>query len=142
MKCVIDELIQMEIKGVEVLKIYYAEDIEEGSESWSVDVMQDELNNLCDMGWTWTVTHKNEFIDNFNDCNELTYICSDWEIIVDKPFSEEVVCKAINIWLDSNDINIKVEMIDIKDAEGSGYIKTLQERLAKNEDLFDSSTAE
>ena len=61
---------------------------------------------------------------------KLIYLCSNWEIIVDKPFSDDVICKAINIWLNSNHINIKVEMIDIKDTEGSGYVKDLKGRMS------------
>ena len=130
MENVIKELEEMEELGIETLVIYYAEDIKEGSEKWSVDVMQDDLNNLCEMGWTWTVTSLKEFIDEVNDCNESTYICSDWEVIVDKPFSDEVVCDAINAWLNSDDINIKVKMNDVKDVEGSGYVKDLKERMS------------
>ena len=130
MERVIKELEKMEELGIEILKIYYAEDIKEGSDKWSVDVMQDDLNNLCEMGWTWTVTGLKEFIDEVNDYDKLTYVCSDWEVIVNKPFSDEVVCDAINAWLESNDINIKVEMISIKDTEGSGYVKDLKERMS------------
>ena len=129
MEKVIKELEEMEELGIETLKIYYAEDIKEGSEKWSVDVMQDDLNNLCEMGWTWTVTSLKEFIDEVNDYNKSTYICNDWEIIVDKLFSDEIVCDAINVWLCNDDINIKVEMIDVKDVEGSGYVKDLKERM-------------
>ena len=130
MEKAIKELAEMEEYGVETLKIYYAEIIQEDSNEWSVDVMQDELNNLCDMGWTWTVTSLKEFIKEVNDYSELVYTCSSWEIIVDKPFSDDVIRKAINMWLDCNDINIKVEMIDVKDVEGSGYIKKLKERIS------------
>ena len=130
MENVIKELEEMEELGIETLKIYYAEDIKEGSEKWSVDVMQDELNNLCDMGWTWTVMSFSEFRCILNDNDDLAYVCDDCEIIVDKPFSDDVIRKAINMWLDCNDINIKVEMIDVKDVEGSGYIKKLKERIS------------
>ena len=130
MENVIKELEEMEELGIETLVIYYAEDIKEGSEKWSVDVMQDDLNNLCEMGWTWTVMSFSEFKSILNDGDELIYDCSSWEIIVDKPFSDDVICKAINIWLNSNHINIKVEMIDVKDVEGSGYVKDLKERMS------------
>ena len=130
MENVIKELEKMEELGIETLGIYYAEDIKEGSEKWSVDVMQDDLNNLCEMGWTWTVTSLNEFIDEVRDYDKLIYLCSNWEIIPDKPFSDEVVCEAINKWLESNDINIKVEMIDVKNAEGSGYVEDLKGKMS------------
>lgn len=130
MENAIKELEEMEELGIETLVIYYAEDIKEGSEKWSVDVMQDDLNNLCETGWTWTVMSFSEFKCILNDGTELAYNCSDWEIIVNKPFYDNVICDAINQWLDTNDINIKVEMIDVKDAKGSGYVKDLKERMS------------
>lgn len=129
MEKVIKELEEMEELGIETLVIYYAEDIKEGSDKWSVDVMQDELNNLCDMGWTWTVMSFDEFKYILND-DDLTYIGDSFEIIVDKPFSDNVIVEAINSWLDINCLDIKVEMIDIKDTEGSGYVKDLKERMS------------
>lgn len=131
MENVIKELEKMEKDGVETLEIYYAEEIEEGSENWSVDVMNDELNNLCDMQWTWTILYIDEVLDVLNDLEWEPYICNDWEIIVNKPFSEEIVVKCIETWLNYYNINIKVKIIDIKDAEGSGYIKTLKDRIGK-----------
>lgn len=130
MEKVIKELEEMEELGIETLVIYYAEDIKEGSDKWSVDVMQDELNNLCDMGWTWTVMSFDEFKYILNDDDDLTYIGDSFEIIVDKPFSDNVIVEAINSWLDINCLDIKVEMIDIKDTEGSGYVKDLKERMS------------
>lgn len=129
MKNAIKELEEMEELGIETLKIYYAEDIKEGSEEWSVDVMQDDLNNLCEMDWTWTVMSFAVFKGILNDGDELVYSCCSWEIIVNKLFSDDVICKAINIWLNCNDINIKVEMVDVKNVEGSGYVKDLKERV-------------
>ena len=93
--------------------------------------MQDELNNLCEMSWTWTVMSFGEFNVTLNDSDDLIYICSDWEVVIDKPFSEDVICTAINAWLYINDSDIKVEMVDIKDVKGSGYIKSLKERIGK-----------
>ena len=42
-KEILDELWR---EGQETLDIYFAEDISLGDESWSVDVMQDEINEL------------------------------------------------------------------------------------------------
>ena len=130
MKNAIKELEEMEELGIETLKIYYAEDIKEGSEEWSVDVMQDDLNNLCEMDWTWTVMSFATFKGILNDGDELVYSCCSWEIIVDKPFSDDVVCNAVNSWLEYNYIDIRVEMIALKEAEGSGYVKDLKERMS------------
>ena len=131
MEYVITALENMERNDIKMIDIYYAEDVEKDSENWSVDVMNDELNNLCDMNWTWTVMSLNEFKFTLRESNDLIYVCNSFEIIVDEKFSEDVVCKAINTWLESNEINIKTKMIDIKDVEGSGYIKTLKDRLIK-----------
>ena len=129
MECAIVVLENMERKGIKTIDIYYIEDIEEGSENWSVDVMNDELNNLCSMNWTWTVRHKNEFIDLLNDGVELPYVCDNFEVIVNKSFSNGTVCDAIDAWLKNNGINIKTKMVGIENVEGSGYFKTLKDRL-------------
>ena len=130
MEKVIKELEKMEKYGIKTLVIYYAEDIKEGSDKWSIDVMQDDLCDLCEMGWAWTVMSFSEFKCLLYGDDDLIYVCNDWEIVVDKLFSDEVICNAINAWLNINGIKIKVEMIDIKDASGSGYVKDLKERMS------------
>ena len=142
--CMIKELKKMEQKEI---FIYYAEDMTHITNNmWSVDVMCDHLNNACKpMSWTWTVTsveenraYQKEYKDNTPP--------PDYEIIVDEPFSDDVVCKAIHIWLSENGLdecNFNVVMIDLKDAAPySGYIKYLMNRdldaeLATAEPLWD-----
>jgi len=130
MECAIEALENMERKGIGTIDIYYVEDIDDGSIKWSVDVMNDELNNLCNMNWTWTIISFDEFKFRLED--SLIYVCADFEIIVDRFFSNGTVCDAINVWLENNNINIKTKMVDIEKAEGSGYFKTLKNRLVKS----------
>ena len=129
MKEVLDDLWK---EGKETLDIYFAEDINTGDENWFVDVMQDEINESCNTNWTWTVITRKEF-EQENEEEEI----SDWEIIVDKPFSDIVVKEAIQNWLKERCYKFKVNLILFEDAKGSGYIKKLKERLEnKNDDDF------
>lgn len=122
----------MEIKeawneGMETLDIYYAEDISPGEESWYVDVYQDEINESCHSNWTWTVINRK----NLEQEGEKEDETPEWEILVDGPFSEQVVKDAVEKWLQERGYKFKVKMIPIEQAKGSGIIKDLRERLQK-----------
>ena len=41
--------------GVRQIDIYYAELISDGETGWSVDVMCDPINDICESSWTWTI---------------------------------------------------------------------------------------
>lgn len=116
--------------GKETLDIYFAEDISPGDESWFTDVMQDDINEIANSNWTWTVMSKKEF-EKENEEGEIV----DWEIIVDKPFSDMVVKDAIQNWLKERGYKFNVNLISLEEAKGSGYIKNLRERLGTNEKL-------
>jgi len=108
--------------GRESLDIYYPEQISQGEERWSVDVYQDEVNERCHLNWTWTVVSKKQLeIDGQKD----DYL-PDWTILVEKPFSDGVVCKAIERWLQDRGYEFKVRMISLKQAKGSGLVKKLR----------------
>lgn len=109
-------------EGYEVLDIYYAEEISPGEESWSADVYQDELNERCQLNWTWTVISKKELEKEGEKEDELP----EWEIVVDEPFSEEVVCKAVEGWLRDRRYEFGVRMIPLEQARGSGLVKELR----------------
>ncbi|MEA2033244.1 MAG: hypothetical protein U9N41_06640 [Euryarchaeota archaeon] len=111
-------------EGHETLDIYYPEDMSQGEESWSVDVYQDELNERCRLNWTWTVISKKELEEEGGKEEELP----EWEEVVDEPFSEEVVCKAIEKWLRGRGYEFGVRMISLEQARGSGLVKKLRER--------------
>lgn len=111
-------------EGHETLDIYYPEDMSQGEESWSVDVYQDEVNERCGLNWTWTVISKKELEAEGEKEEELP----EWEEVVDEPFSDEVVCKAIEKWLRGRGYEFMVRMIPLEQARGSGLVKDLRER--------------
>ena len=124
--CMLAELQLMVDCGITELGIYYAEIIEDNI-YWSVDVMQDHLNNACETWWTWTVTSLLEDIEYRKEYNDTDDV-SDYEIIVDAKFSDDVLCKAIEGWLAKNGITgLTAKMMDLEDVEGSGYVKDLME---------------
>lgn len=120
-----EALQQMYDDGVRQIDVYFAEDIQDGDTLWSVDVMCDPVNDICNTNWTWVV----ESINLFKECveEEGYFVADDYEIITCNPFSERVVCGAINHWLVCNDLSINVQMIDVDDAVGSGYIRSLRD---------------
>lgn len=130
--CMIKELQLMVDCGFTELEIYYAEIIENDDVYWSIDVMQDHLNQACEMSWTWTVTsrledieYRKEYPEEYNNNID---VLPDYEIIVDAKFSDDVICEAIQGWLTKNHITgLTVKMMDIKEVEGSGYLKKLQD---------------
>ncbi|MCK4475599.1 MAG: hypothetical protein KAU16_02635 [Methanophagales archaeon] len=117
-------------EGHEILDIYYPEDMSQSEESWSVDVYQDELNERCRLNWTWTVISKKELETEGEKEEELP----EWEEVVDEPFSDEVVCKAIEKWLRGRGYEFGVRMISLEQARGSGLVKELREREVESEE--------
>jgi len=117
---VLDELWQ---EDHEILDIYYPEEISLGEEEWSVDVYQDEVNDLCRLNWTWTVVSKRQLeIDGEKEDG-----LPDWVIVVEGPFSDEVVCNAIERWLRDKGYKFGVRMISLEQARGSGLVKELRQ---------------
>lgn len=49
----------------------------------------------------------------------------EWEIVVDEPFSDEVVCKAVEKWLRKRGYEFGVR-IPFEQAKGSGLIAKLR----------------
>lgn len=131
-QCIIKELQKMAREGVKTIEIYYAEDMTNSTHEWSVDVMNDRLNNACGpMAWTWTIMSAEEdktYRKEFEDDSPL----EDYEIVVhDQEFSDEVVCHAIQTWLIVNDLDhlgFNAKIIKFEDAAPySGYVKSLME---------------
>jgi len=120
MRRVLDELWQ---EDHEILDIYYPEEISLGEEEWSVDVYQDEINDLCHLNWTWTVVSKRQLEIDGEKEDDLP----DWVIVVEGPFSDEVVCNAIERWLRSRGYKFGVRMISLEQARGSGLVKELRQ---------------
>jgi len=111
-------------EGKEILDIYYAEEMSPGEEEWSVDVYQDELNERCHLNWTWTVMNKKELERDSEKEDELP----EWMVVIEEPFSDEVVCKAVEKWLRGRGYEFGVRMIELEQARGSGLIKELRDR--------------
>ena len=124
MYTILEALCELHEDGVDVLDIYFAELIYEDAAEWSADVLCDPINNLTMQSWTWTISSLTEVEKMLED--EDYFVCADWEIITNKPFSNEIVGNAINEWLISNAIDMTTRVIDIDDAAGSGYVRQLR----------------
>lgn len=120
MREVLDEL---RAEGYEILDIYYAEDIDSGENEWSVDVYQDEINERCHLNWTWTVARRKQLAVDGEGESDLP----EWGIVVEEPFSDAVVCKAIEGWLLGRGYEFGVRMVPLEEAGGSGLIRKLRE---------------
>ncbi len=129
--CMIRELRKMGEDGTVNVEIYYAEDMTNIGAEWSLDVMQNRINNACKLSWCWTVISLAEDLAYRKESSDDTPP-AEYEIIIDAPFSHGVICEAIQSWLADNglaDYNFNVKMIDLKDAAPySGYIKSLMNR--------------
>ncbi|MEA1906611.1 MAG: hypothetical protein U9N12_06625 [Euryarchaeota archaeon] len=120
MRRVLDELRE---EGYEILDIYYAEEINPGDDEWSVDVYQDEINERCHLNWTWTVVSRKQLAVDSEEESDLP----EWVIVAEEPFSDAVVCKAIERWLLGMGYDFGVRMVPLEEAGGSGLIKKLGE---------------
>ena len=118
----LDELWQ---EGHEILDIYYPEEMRPGEEAWSVDVYQDEINERCQLNWTWTVISKKQLEMEGEKEDELP----EWNIVVEEPFSDEVVSNAVGRWLRERGYQFEIKMIPIDQARGSGMIKNLRQEV-------------
>jgi len=125
MNTMIEALDVLRNDGVDSLDIYFAELIEDEATEWSVDVLCDPINDLTMQSWTWTISSLSEVERMLEDDDY--FICADWEIITNAPFSNEAVRAAIEEWLISNAFDMMPRVIDVDDAVGSGYVKQLRE---------------
>jgi len=87
-----------------------------GEESWSVDVYNDEINERCDLNWTWTVINRKQLEIEGENEDEL----ESWNIVVDEPFTEAVVVEAVRKWLENRRYDFGVRIIEMEKAKGSG----------------------
>jgi len=119
MRNVLDELWD---EGQEILDIYYPEQMSSGEERWAVDVYQDEVNERCHLNWTWTVISKKQLE---MDKEKEDYL-PEWTIVVEEPFSDGLICKAIEKWFQDRGYEFGVKMVSLDQAKGSGLIKKLK----------------
>lgn len=111
--------------GIQQIDVYYAEMIEDGETGWQVDVMCDPINDMCESSWTWRVTSVEELTKVIEE--DEFFISEDWVVITNRPFSENTVRESIRKWLLANGFGMGVQMIDIDDAAGSGYVRELRD---------------
>ena len=129
-ECMIKALEEMGKRNIPVM-IYYAEDMSEVTDAWSVDVLCDHINNACrSMAWTWTVISKkedDEYRAEFDDDDPI----ADYEIVVDASFSNNVVCQAVQTWICENGLDkydFNIIMVSLEDAAPySGYVRDLMD---------------
>lgn len=124
MYTILEALGELQEDGVDVLDIYFAELLDDGATMWSADVLCDPINDLTMHSWTWTIRSLAEVEKIFEDDDY--FVCEDWEIITNKPFSNKIVSDAINEWLTSNTVDMTTRVINIDDAVGSGYVRELR----------------
>lgn len=123
----LDKLDEMERKE-ESLKIYWLEDIEEGKEKWTADVLNDELNEWCGTNWVWTVVSQAQFDAEGNDIMDM----APWHISTEEEYSDGAVAGAVSSWLSRHGYDLDVETISVEDAEGSGTLEKLRELSEKD----------
>jgi len=119
--------------GVRQIDIYFAELVNDGETNFSVDVMCDPINDMCESSWVWTVMSTKVFIRIIEE--DKFFVPASWEIITDCPFSEDVVGEAVYEWVLANKLDVCVRVVDMDDAVGSGYIKRLREMNLEKEIL-------
>ncbi|MDP2798642.1 MAG: hypothetical protein Q8O60_01985, partial [Deltaproteobacteria bacterium] len=119
-------------EGHDMLSIYYPEDVERGADTWWVDVYQDEINERAGLNWTWTVISRKHLEVDGEEESDLP----EWMMVVDEPFSDQVVYGAIKDWLRGRNYEFEVEMIPLDQARGSGLVKELRERDLQSERLY------
>lgn len=110
-------------EGREILHIYYPEEMDAGKAEWLVDVYQDEINERCQLNWTWTVMSKEQLDMDGDKEDELP----DWAVVVEDPFSDQVVCSAIERWLQQKGYKFGVRLVSIGETKGSGLVKKLKQ---------------
>lgn len=112
---------EFEERGKTTLDIYWLEDIEEGEENWSADVLQDELNKRCDTNWTWTVLDESKAEAGEKEKDRLPY----WNIVTEEEYSEQAVEKAVREWLERKGFEFDVRVIPPDEAEGTGLLEKI-----------------
>ncbi|KXB05290.1 hypothetical protein AKJ50_01330 [candidate division MSBL1 archaeon SCGC-AAA382A13] len=124
---------EFEERGKTTLDIYWLEDINEGEEGWSVDVLQDELNKQCNTNWTWTVLDETQAEADERNKDRLPF----WNIVTEEKYSEKAVKKAVRNWLEGKGYEFDIRVITPDEAEGSGLLKKVEELEKRDIDSLD-----
>jgi hypothetical protein len=105
-----------------ILSIYCSGDVRSANGLWSVDVYQDRIHELRHVSWTWTVVSKKQLqADGEDEANQ-----PEWVIVVDAPFSYDIVRTAVEKWLHAKGYRFHVRL-----AEGIGdqFAKRAEDKL-------------
>lgn len=89
-----------------ILSIYCSGDAHPTNGLWSVDVYQDRIHELRHVSWTWTVVSKKQLLADGEDETKQP----EWVIVVDAPFSYDIVRAAVEKWLHAKGYRFRVRM--------------------------------
>ena len=104
------------------LDIYWLEEIEEGDPYWWVDVINDDLCDLCKMNWIWTIMSRAEYENELREEDEEDV---DWFIIIDEGgFSDGLMHDAVRQWLRDRGFEFDVRVIDSAGTQGEARMMT------------------
>ena len=111
---------QLQDNGIETLDIYWLEENEEGDPYWWVDVINDDLYDLCKMNWIWTIMSRAEYENEPQDADEEVV---DWFIVVDEGgFSDDLIHDVVRQWLRDRGFEFDVRVIDSADTKGEKLV--------------------
>ena len=97
-----------------MLRISYSEQVKPGERRWSVDVNQDEINKRCGLNRTWIVMSKEQLDLDGGKEDDLP----EWILVVDMPFSDEIVCEEIKRWVRLPRHKFEVRIIPLEEDMG------------------------
>jgi hypothetical protein len=89
-----------------ILSIYCSGDVHQSNGLWSVDVYQDRIHELRHVSWTWTVVSKKQLQADGEDETKQP----EWVIVIDAPFSYDVVRAAVEKWLHAKGYRFHVRL--------------------------------
>ena len=104
-----DGIQQLIDDGVKSLEIYWLEDVPPEEEVWWLDVHEDLIYEVCNTSWVWDILSQQQV--DCDDSLDEYYGSLPTDIIVDLPFSENVVRDAVVGWLKERDLNIEVKVV-------------------------------
>ena len=107
---VINKLKTMEKDGIKELEIYQTSGLNPKDTCYNTVIMQDELNQMCHMKYTWIVRDLLSITSEIKQ--QKIFICNDYTIITTVPFSDKIIREAINKWLLYHQIKIKVKTMN------------------------------
>ena len=107
-------LVELWEQGIDVLRISYSGQVKPGERRWSVDVNQDEINKRCGLNRTWIVMSKEQLDLDGGKEDDLP----EWILVVDRPFSDEIVCEEIKRWVRLPRHKFEVRIIPLEEDMG------------------------